>query len=154
MNSRQKVSRLSSVPAAVHYQICKNLRVVNNRRTENDTKQRQHPQYTIFQSYNHKLSVQRKLHDLYIWRTFKIRVSFGNYRKFTLEVNTECGPRTQSALDWGSTTVFHFIGLADLFHSAAECMGFSTSGVSYLMWDSWKCKDTLPLLEAKHMRGT
>lgn len=49
----------------------------------------------------------------------------------------------------GSTMVFLFTGLADLFHNAAEYVGLSTSGVSCFMWDSGKCRDTLSSLEGK-----
>lgn len=142
------MSRLSSVFTTVHYLICKNLRVINNKPTENATKQRQQPWYIIFQSYNHELSFKRKLHNLYILRTFKIRVSLGNYAKFIFDhwvwaMHPHCpGLR-------GNTIVFLFTGLADLFHSAAECMGLSTSRVSYSIWDSWKCKDTRSSLEGK-----
>lgn len=40
-------------------------------------------------------------------------------------------------------------GLADLFHSAAECEGPSTSAVSCFKGDSGKCRDTLSSLEGK-----
>lgn len=68
-NSRQKVSRLFSASATVHYLICKNLRIVSNRPTEGATNQRPQPQSAFFQSYNQELCFERKLHDPYIWRT-------------------------------------------------------------------------------------
>lgn len=49
----------------------------------------------------------------------------------------------------GTISCFLFTGLADLFHSAAECVDPSTSAVSCFKGDSGKFRDTLSSLEGK-----
>lgn len=79
-NSRQKVSRLFSASATVHYLICKSLRIVSNRPTEVPlTKDHSHSLLS-FQVITTNYALKGSYMTLICEGLFSLSVSFGNYR--------------------------------------------------------------------------